>query len=806
MIPWSRIPSWLPRPSLALWGVLVAAVVETVVLGAIQSQNYLAFHSTQGDLGNYNQAFYTTVHGQGFFYFTTNIPGGGDGTLWAAHFSPTLLLLLPFYAVAPSPITLLVLKQAALAFGAIPVYGIARVYFRTEVVAFGFGVFYLLSPLTLAVDWNNFDPEAFFPVALLAALYYFTKGRLWPFLACWVLALGTIEGAPPLLILLVGGGFVGTFLARSPSPYWTTLQQRKALLIAGGFALAWLVIAYFALQLAGPRGGAFGGAYAIRYTVLGANSFPDVLPQALTHPSAAIAALQFDGARKALFVEVVILASGFVSLLGGLRYLLPLLGYLTLALLSNNSSLYVFGTQYSALVSGFLFMAAIEGAVLLADLLHTSGARLRHTELAGRLDRGARDLAARLPALVSKPLAYRRATERLKRAFELLGKDRLGSAEARLRRARREFFPQLMDPVYLHGEPGGAVVTVDPPETAHRTRLWRIPFVPPRGRRRNMIPFSFLVVGFLAATALANPLLGHPDAGGLSISFGYAGPDSHTRLLHSALRLIPGDASVLTTSHLFPELSNRPNAYVVNNGAFLPGNETIADDLNHWANQSKFIAIDYIADGPNAVILQHYTNLSGFALVAAQEGAYIYERGWSGSPSAWTPWTSWSAGADMSPHTGAPSDNFASPLGPSLFHHAGAPKGQPLWSGPGQLYLPPGNYTVTFNLELVAPTPGAQLTLRAVSDSAVVQDRLVLDNPIESYHRIVVKPGAASPVVLGQRWVNTTTAIATPTPFNVTIPFKWDTTGYLNLPGVELSTTMSMYLVSVVVTQSSSIV
>jgi uncharacterized membrane protein len=786
--------------------VLLGAFVETVVLGAIQSQNYLAFHSSQGDLGNYNQAFFTTVHGQGFFYFTTNIPGGGNGTLWAAHFSPTLLLLLPFYALSPSPITLLVLKQAALAFGAVPMYGIARVYFRREMVGVGFAFFYLLSPLTLAVDWNNFDPEAFLPLTFLIALYFFTKGRLWPFVVGWVLALGTIEGAPPLLILFVGGALVGTFLARSPSPYWTTLQLRKALLLAGGVALVWLVIAFFALQLAGPRGGAFGGAYAIRYTVLGANSFPDVLPRALTDPSAAAAALQFDGARKALFVEVIILASGFISLLGGLRYLLPVLGYLTLALLSNNSSLYVFGTQYSALISGFLFVAAIEGSVRLAELLRTASPRFQHTDLAGQLDREARDLASRLPTLGTRPTVYHRATRDLQQAFALLGRDRLGSAEARLRRARRELYPNLLDATRFPGPPAPAAPPVPPVAPGGRSRPWHLRIVPHRADLRKMVPFAFLVVCLVPATALANPLLGHPDAGGGSISFGYAGPDSHTRLLHAALKLIPPDGSVLTTSHLFPELSNRPNAYVVNNGAFLPGNETIADDLNNWASQSNFIAVDYLADGPNAVILQHYTNLTGFGLLAADEGAYVYERGWRAAPSAWSPWTSEWPGSQLTTATGTLSDRFASPLGQSLYHHAGGLRGQPLWSGPGELYLPPGNYSVTFNLEVSAPMAGAQLSLRAVSDPALVQDHLVLNNPVESYHRVIVKPSGLAPVLLGQRWVNTTSANPNPTQYNVTMPFKWDTTGYVNFPAVELSVTMSMYLVSIVVVQTSAIV
>src|SRR5438045_9032022 len=44
------------------------------------------------------------------------------------HFSPALLLVVPFYAIVPHPETLIVFQTVALALGAWPVYLLARRY------------------------------------------------------------------------------------------------------------------------------------------------------------------------------------------------------------------------------------------------------------------------------------------------------------------------------------------------------------------------------------------------------------------------------------------------------------------------------------------------------------------------------------------------------------------------------------------------------------------------------------------------------------------------------------------------------
>ena len=149
-------------------GIFVAAFVG--LASDLLIQRYLAFQTSAWDLGNYNQAFYDTLYGHGFFYYTADLPSGNGGQLFTAHFSPILLALLPFYSVAPGPPTLLVLETLAAGLAALPFYVFARGELRSARWATALAAAFLASPVLLGILWYDFHPEAFLPVAVLSAL------------------------------------------------------------------------------------------------------------------------------------------------------------------------------------------------------------------------------------------------------------------------------------------------------------------------------------------------------------------------------------------------------------------------------------------------------------------------------------------------------------------------------------------------------------------------------------------------------------------------------------------------------------
>lgn len=810
-VAWSRLGEWLGRQPIAVWGILIAGLLETAILGWVQWQNYQSFVSTQGNLGNYNQALYTFLHGQGFFYYTTNIPeGNSSGSIWAVHFAPDLLILVPLYAIAPSPVTLIILKQLALALAALPLYGFAKTYFRTELIPVIFAALYLLSPLTLTTDWNTFDLEPLFPLPFLLSLYFFSRGRTWLFLACWVLALGAIEATAPFLALFAAGGLAGTFLDRTTSSSWSAKQQRRPLLIALVISLVWLGASFLILYYAGGRGGAFGNAYAVRYSTLGATSLPDVLPRALLHPSAAVTALQYGGWSKVLFLELILLSTGALWIVGGLRYLLPVGAYVALALLSNDPAAYGFGKEQPVLILGFLFAGSVEGAYLLLRWLNRNRPEKTRVEQFNRLEERARELARRIKILEAsdRPLG-RRLKSQLSEVVVCLKAGDLDSAERSLGVLAQSLPAESGS--NAEGRPsiagGGAGSSPSVARSSGQRRIdrrsWRRSIDTPQ-----LLVVAILVVCIVPSAILAGPLLSNPLGAAPEARFGYIGPNADDQALQRVLDLIPPSASVLTTPHIFPQLSNRPDAFVVPTEGSRPNNGTIANVLNGWANESTFIAIDYNVDPTNSVILRNETNLSGFGLYASDDGAILYERGWGGSPVLWTPWASAIAGGTLTlkPGEGSVSSQYASSLGPSFYHPPNATVNGTLWTGPADAFLPHGSYFVTFNVELVAPVPGAQVLLKVVSAPGYVEDKPVLTVGGQTIRQALLVASPLPPTEVSQTRVFTATAIPSATAESYTIPFEVTSTGFYSFPGEELSATMSLYLVSIVIVQASAFV
>lgn len=794
----TKWPYWVPRPSTALAVVLAAALVETIVLSWTQWDNLLSFLPSQGDLGDYNQAFFNTISGHGVFYYTTNIPSGSNGTALAVHFSPTFFALLPLYAVAPAPITLLILKQAALAFAAVPLFGLAKVYFRRDLVPTTFALLYLVSPLTTTVDWNNVDPESFLPITLLFALYFFARGRFWPYIICWILALGTIEAAPPLMIIFAVGGLVGSLFATSSGSYWSPAQQRRPLFVGLAAGLAALALGAAVLYAGSPRGGGFGAPYARRYSVLGATSVPTVVSRVATHPTLAVQALQFGGGEKVVFLLIILVAPGIVWLFGGLRYLFAVGGFLFFVLLANVPAMYSLGAEYTGLVSGFLFAGAIEGAAQISVWLDHKDLRSLRARLRSDLAAAAQSVGNALAAASLLEAQQSNLAERWQLAKENLGADRLGVAEEHLRYVAARLgmspptwasCPNVLRFTQVSPEAPGAYSG----QARRRTGLRHV--------NRSIIPIAIAVAAVVGVSFVSNPWASAPLGGSPQIRWGLVTPGPEQMELADELALIPDGASVLTTGHLFPQLSSRHNAFVVPSHRYLPVGETIEQDFDNWANQSSYVAYDYNLDREDAQILVTAANLSGFGVLASSAGGVVLERGYEGSPVMWTPFADAIAGSALAHPNASISSHYSTGLGQTLYHAAGGVVGETLWQGPSLTAIPFGNYSVSVALEIRTNSSGNQLRLTAVETPAYVNDTPEFTLDGETYHEASVHPETVPSVHLGQYVVSTQSATSGFVAINETFSFTIDSSSYLSFPATLLSTDLSVYLVSLDVVQ-----
>jgi uncharacterized membrane protein len=101
---------------------------------------------------------------------------------------------------------LLVLQDAAMALGALPVFLLARKHLRSERAGVAFALVYLLYPATTWTALNEFHPVALATPLLLAAIWALDEHRLVLFSAFALLAATTKEEIP----LVIAGIGVGT--------------------------------------------------------------------------------------------------------------------------------------------------------------------------------------------------------------------------------------------------------------------------------------------------------------------------------------------------------------------------------------------------------------------------------------------------------------------------------------------------------------------------------------------------------------------------------------------------------------------
>ncbi len=137
-LPASEAPRWL---AWTLVGVCFG--LSALYIGSVTVIRYLNYASPNFDFGIFVNMFHNMA--------TTGLPNTTcerDGFLshFAVHFSPIYYLLLPFYWIFPSGITLQIGQAVILASGVIPLYRIVRSRNMSRLTAAGFCAVYVLFP------------------------------------------------------------------------------------------------------------------------------------------------------------------------------------------------------------------------------------------------------------------------------------------------------------------------------------------------------------------------------------------------------------------------------------------------------------------------------------------------------------------------------------------------------------------------------------------------------------------------------------------------------------------------------------
>src|SRR5215217_297640 len=164
--------------------------------GALSMLRHRSFETGRFDLGNMVQAVWSTAHGHPLRVTTLT---GEQAFRLGAHVDPVLMLFAPLWWLWPSPDLLLVTQAVAIAFGALPVFWLARKHLASERAGVGFALTYLVYPPTTWLALNEFHPGGLAMPALLYAFWYLDEDRLARFAVFAVLAAMCREDVPLVL-------------------------------------------------------------------------------------------------------------------------------------------------------------------------------------------------------------------------------------------------------------------------------------------------------------------------------------------------------------------------------------------------------------------------------------------------------------------------------------------------------------------------------------------------------------------------------------------------------------------------------
>ena len=328
--------------------VIIAAVLYVVVFSFLSIYKHETYASSRFDLGNMDQAVWNSAHGR--ILEATDEQGEITSRL-KNHADFLLLAFVPLYWVAPSPYWLLIAQSAAVGFGAIPLYWLARRFLNRDWPAALIAVAYLFNYGLQSANLFDFHAQMMAGTFLLFAFHYMLERRPVLFVLFAALASLTKE---EIVLLVAMMGLYALFVERRP-------RWGIPIFVAG--AAYFLLIMQFIIpafnvgdtsQLVEGRYEAFGG------------SMGGVVRTAITDPLFTLSfLLSLD---KPLYLASLLGLTGFLALFAPFVLAIPL-PEIAINLLSDRPQMFNIRYHYSAPILPFLYVATAAGIHSLMELL-----------------------------------------------------------------------------------------------------------------------------------------------------------------------------------------------------------------------------------------------------------------------------------------------------------------------------------------------------------------------------------------------------------------------------------------------------
>lgn len=373
------------NPPRRVWvaGAVLAALLFVLFTGGLTTLRYLTYSTPNYDFGIFANMFYNMQ--------TKLVPlvtCERDELLshFAVHVSPIYYLILPFYCVFPSPVTLQIAQAVILASGVAPIFLLCRKAGLSDKYGFAFSAIYCLYPALSGGCFYDIHENCFLAPLILWTLYFFERRKFAGLYIFGALTLFVKEDAAvyvafiAIYMLLSGGDNTpaetdGEARIESASVTPRTFFRRNRCRIHGGILLA-VSLLYFggvAYYLNTYGQGVMAYRYS-NYLASGQKGLFDFVLNVLRDP-ALVFGESFSVTEKVAFLLLMLVPLAFLPLMSKkpARFIL-LLPMLLVNLMTDYKYQYSIWFQYTFGSAAFLFYLAVMNA---ADL--GAGARRRIT-------------------------------------------------------------------------------------------------------------------------------------------------------------------------------------------------------------------------------------------------------------------------------------------------------------------------------------------------------------------------------------------------------------------------------------------
>lgn len=214
----------------------------------------------------------------------------------------------------------------------------------------------------------------------------------------------------------------------------------------------------------------------------------------------------------------------------------------------------------------------------------------------------------------------------------------------------------------------------------------------------------FILLGLL----LSNPFLSLNVATNEWSRYGLHSLGEKGEAVQDLLPLIPDSGSVLASSHIFPMVSSRPNAYAIpwqidfNTVSFFNYVTETIDRVDYL-----FIDVDYWR--PLTALV--FSKTDGFGVLGYQDGIIILKRGYQDTPLVFKPDSQSFNYESLNLVSGSVVSDPSSQSSDVLMTPGDGENGYDFWWGPYAYIATPGNYNVTFWLKTNETTQDRIMTL-----------------------------------------------------------------------------------------------